>query len=111
MTLHWSAVRGAIQVAELLLHESARVNEIGATTTLVLSVMLKFAGEIAHYHKLPLSSPPPPPPLKEREEVLEMSVSPIQVDIVVSKDGNGTYKKIPDAIKAVLGYNSVVARV
>lgn len=24
--LHWSAVRGAIQVAELLLHEGARVN-------------------------------------------------------------------------------------
>ncbi|XP_010266532.1 PREDICTED: probable pectinesterase/pectinesterase inhibitor 34 [Nelumbo nucifera] len=43
---------------------------------------------------------------RRERRLLEMPVSSIQADIVVSKDGNGTYKKISDAIKSVPDYNS-----
>ncbi|XP_078177088.1 putative pectinesterase/pectinesterase inhibitor 34 [Carex rostrata] len=38
--------------------------------------------------------------------LLQTPASIIQADIVVSKDGNGSYKKISEAIKAVPDYNS-----
>ncbi|XP_077212561.1 putative pectinesterase/pectinesterase inhibitor 34 [Tasmannia lanceolata] len=37
---------------------------------------------------------------RRERRLLEMSVGAIQADIVVSKDGNGTYKTIEEAIKA-----------
>ncbi|KAJ3686173.1 hypothetical protein LUZ61_015337 [Rhynchospora tenuis] len=45
--------------------------------------------------------------VKRRDRMLlQTPASIIQADIVVSKDGNGTYKKISQAIKAVPDYNS-----
>lgn len=44
--------------------------------------------------------------VKRRDRrLLQTPASIIQADMVVSKDGNGTYKKIYDAIKAVPDYN------
>ncbi|KAJ3694512.1 hypothetical protein LUZ60_009992 [Juncus effusus] len=43
---------------------------------------------------------------KKERRLLQVPANEIQADIVVSKDGSGTYQKIGDAVKAVPNYNS-----
>ncbi|XP_078174601.1 putative pectinesterase/pectinesterase inhibitor 34 [Carex rostrata] len=43
---------------------------------------------------------------KSERRLLQVAAAEIQADMIVSKDGNGTHKKIGDAVKAVPNYNS-----